>query len=570
MMPVLRISARNARRWQAITLLLTTACLLAGAQTAPLPPAPLAETKSGLYRIAGTVVNEQSGEPLQRVTVAVLADADSHTVESVESDNEGRFTLLRLPAAKYQLTASKRGFRTAFYDEHEEFSTAIVTGPGQDTGRLVFRLTPSSVLHGAVTADGGDPVEGAKVMLFLVPPDRGREAARGRAASERIAQVESATSDDTGAYEFSNLAAGKYLLAVTAQPWYALHLSSNESRSRPGGGVSAALDVAYPVTFFDSTTDEASATPIVLGAGSREEANIVLHPAPALHIFVQVPREQGPPFDLVPPPAMRRSIFGTPISSEAQLNQNPAVSSLAEFTGVAPGHYELQQGNPPRIVDLDAATSQQVGPADGVPTVTVSGTLAVSWGAALPDDVSLVLTSTEDSYRQNQQTTARKGHFRFDSVLPGKWDLQAWGPAGPLPIVSIVANGSTHGGSTLAVGDHSLTIAAAVAQGETRVEGFVRSGAKGIAGAMVVLVPRNRAAFQTLVRRDQSDSDGSFALHDAVPGQYTVVAIEDGWSLDWNRPEVLARFLPKGVEVTVSESSGKTIQLPVPVPAQTP
>ena len=33
-----------------------------------------------------------------------------------------------------------------------------------------------------------------------------------------------------------------------------------------------------------------------------------------------------------------------------------------------------------------------------------------------------------------------------------------------------------------------------------------------------------------LIRRDQSDSDGSFALRDVVPGQYTVVAIQDGWT----------------------------------------
>jgi len=36
-----------------------------------------------------------------------------------------------------------------------------------------------------------------------------------------------------------------------------------------------------------------------------------------------------------------------------------------------------------------------------------------------------------------------------------------------------------------------------------------------------------------LVRRDQSDSDGIFTLHSVVAGQYTVVAISDGWDLEW-------------------------------------
>jgi hypothetical protein len=71
-----------------------------------------------------------------------------------------------------------------------------------------------------------------------------------------------------------------------------------------------------------------------------------------------------------------------------------------------------------------------------------------------------------------------------------------------------------------------------------------------------------------LSRRDQSDSDGSFSLRDVVPGQYTVVAIEDGWELDWAEPQVIARYLPSGIPVTVSDKSGKLVMLSAPVPVQ--
>ena len=85
---------------------------------------------------------------------------------------------------------------------------------------------------------------------------------------------------------------------------------------------------------------------------------------------------------------------------------------------------------------------------------------------------------------------------------------------------------------------------------------------------MVVLVPRNISAFLGLIRRDQSDSDGSFALRDVVPGQYTVVAIQDGWTLDWAQPQVIGSYLPKGVAVTITENSGKLVRLSEPVPVQ--
>jgi len=85
----------------------------------------------------------------------------------------------------------------------------------------------------------------------------------------------------------------------------------------------------------------------------------------------------------------------------------------------------------------------------------------------------------------------------------------------------------------------------------------------------VVLVPRELTALPALARRDQSDSDGSFSLRDVAPGQYTLVAIEDGWELDWAQPEVIARYLRAGIAVTVSDKPGKLQPLAEPVPVQT-
>ena len=66
-------------------------------------------------------------------------------------------------------------------------------------------------------------------------------------------------------------------------------------------------------------------------------------------------------------------------------------------------------------------------------------------------------------------------------------------------------------------------------------------------------IPRNHVA---LFRRDQSDSDGTFSLKPVVPGRYTLLAIQDGWDLEWTDPKVLKPFLPKGTPLQV-EPSGK-------------
>jgi len=505
-----------------------------------------------------------TGEPVRRATVAVLSDPDSQTVASVKSDNEGHFALTRLPAAKYQLTASKRGFRTAFYDEHEEFSSAIVTGPDQDTSGLQFKLTPGAVLRGVVTGDGGDPVEGARVMLFLKP--------KLSRLGARTVQVDAATTDDTGAYEFSNLAAGEYLVAVTAEPWFALHRSGNGAGSGASGGAGekpqsealAALDVAYPVTFFDSTTEEGAATPIALAGGSAETANINMHAAPALRLLVETPRRRD---GSIARPELRQSIFGTQVSAESLGLFDAMRTGSVEFNGVSPGHYELAQGDPPRVVELDATASQQVEASAGTPTVAVTGTVRTASGAPAPNDVNVQMTWLEGTHGQDpMQALARKGRFTFGAAPPGTWAVAAdsAGPGGggrALPVVAIAVDGKAHAGNQVTVNDRPLEMTVTVTQGETKIRGFARKGGKGFAGAMIVLAPKNLASLRALVRRDQSDSDGSFLLQDVAPGDYTVVAIEEGWELDWTRPDVMARYLPGGTAVTVSSQPEKNMAL---------
>jgi hypothetical protein len=519
---------------------------------------PIGKSATGSYRIAGVLINAITGEPVRHATVSVLAEENSHAVESAVSDNDGHFSLERLPAAKYQLTASKRGFRTAFYDEHDEFSSAIVTGADQDTSHLTFRLTPGSVLRGVVSTDGGDPVEGARVLLFQRPRHRG--------PGERTSQADATVTDDTGAYEFSNLGAGEYLLAVVAEPWYAMHGGEGGPRAKTASEVNPALDVAYPVTYFDSTTDEGAATPIVLAGGSREEASVNLHAVPALHLQIATPRKQD---GSIARAELEKTVFGTVVTSESAGFLDSLQSGTVEMSGVAPGHYKLTQGNPARIVDLDVSISEQVDPRAGDAAAAVAGTLRMDSGEPIAEEVNLTLEPFRDGRDQSELVAvANKGRFTFGTVPPGVWTLWAEGGGKMLSVVATSSGGTERAGNILNVRDRLRSVVVTLSQGKTRIEGFGRKDGKGFAGAMVVLAPRDPAAWQSLLRRDQTDSDGSFALRDVAPGQYTVIAVEDGWSLDWSRPEVMARFLPRGTAVTVTDKSGSLTRLSSPVAVQ--
>jgi hypothetical protein len=262
-------------------------------------------------------------------------------------------------------------------------------------------------------------------------------------------------------------------------------------------------------------------------------------------------------------------IFGAQISAESAGFLDALQTGSVEFTGVAPGHYQLTQGDPPRLADLDLAASRPVDANSGAPVFTVAGSLRMTSGVAPPDEVNLRLELTSAARGHDDLAVeAKKGRFKFEMVQPGAWSLAADSGGKVLPVVSVAAGGAAHAGGQLTVRDHALNLQVTLSQGNARVEGFARKDGKGFAGAMVVLVPHETDAWQALTRRDQSDSDGSFSLRDLAPGQYTVVAIEDGWEMDWSRPEVLGRYLRNGTAVTVNDNSGALVHVAGPVTVQ--
>ncbi len=105
--------------------------------------------------------------------------------------------------------------------------------------------------------------------------------------------------------------------------------------------------------------------------------------------------------------------------------------------------------------------------------------------------------------------------------------------------------------------------------GSVTVEGFAKRAGKAAPGAMILLVPENPEANRDRFRRDQSDLDGSFSLAGVIPGGYTIIAIEDGWELNWSEAAVLAGYLKNGKKIAVGDRSSTTTRLSDPVEVQT-
>src|SRR3984893_14009509 len=62
------------------------------------------------YRIAGTLVSKADGRPLARAKVIVRDTKDAKNSQTLITKEDGKFEFNGLPAGKYSLIGSRRGF----------------------------------------------------------------------------------------------------------------------------------------------------------------------------------------------------------------------------------------------------------------------------------------------------------------------------------------------------------------------------------------------------------------------------------------------------------------------------
>lgn len=494
------------------------------------------------YRVNGIVVDAVTGSPVDSAAVSIEPADHSGRPSEVTTGDDGRFVFDDVAAGKYSLSAERRGYPRQAFLQHELFSTAIVAGPELDTGNIVFRLRPECVISGHITDEHSEPVAQAQVVLLRADAGEGEMA---------VSQVSQRQTDDLGGYHFPHLAPGNYYLAVSARPWYAMSagmirnprsasLTPEQERERN------ALNVAYPLTYYPSTDEFTDAEAIVLQAGDRSTADVSLHAVPAL--TVRIPRLLGdtrrnrsqPSLSAILPDGNTLGLSGATYRSR---------NGEMEIMGVAPGHYSLTTWMPGRRRNLNVATQQDVDLSADTELMPPSADALrafsgkVDFGGVACAQCRVVLTNTA-SHRHYTAEISLGGDFAFsDTPLPGTYDIAVYG-ARDVYVRSLAASGATVRGRQLTIpGADAVSLALALANGVGRVDGFARKSGKGLAGAMILLLPENWQQNPSLVRRDQSDSDGSFSLASVVPGNYLLLVLENAWELEWRNPAVLQPFL---------------------------
>ena len=144
------------------------------------------------------------------------------------------------------------------------------------------------------------------------------------------------------------------------------------------------------------------------------------------------------------------------------------------------------------------------------------------------------------------------GEFTFpQGVAAGTYEV-LMSSGDDLFIRSVTATGAKIAGRTLHIsGSDPVKLSIVVGAGTGKIEGIALRDEKPQSGAMILLVPQDPENNLPLFRRDQSDSDGSFTLAPVLPGRYTLLALENGWDLQWGNAAVLKPFLANGETIVV-------------------
>lgn len=537
--------------------------------------APSGQTK---YVISGTVVDSVHGGVLPEIEVSIREAESDSPLRAVVTGDDGRFEFRDLPHGKYGLTAHGHGYAAQSFQEHGAYSTAIVTGEGLQSQGLVFSLKPEASISGSITDDYNEPVSQAQVMLFVT----------GLAGSpDTVFERGQIMSDDAGHYRFGHLPEGKYYVVVSAQPWFARGARGEASQfvrqqqdsedvedsdsevqvtaspTLERAPLPAELNVAYQTTYSPGVTDAAQATPIVVKPGDRATADFHLFAVPAAHL-----RFRG-----APPNPKTQSVF--PSLQEHIFNSTRNLFSVsvdpngvAEFAGIAPGHYVLELpangAASAQEIPLDVAGDMEIGPTKGAePTSTVTGIVRLDNGGS-PGSQGYVRLNNLRSGEDFGGVVSPKGEFKIEGgVRPATYNVTLLNIETYI-VKSIMAAGAKVTGHQVEIpqgGSARLTIV--LTKALARVDGLALSNGKPASQTTIFLVPDDPPHNLSLFRRDQSDSDGTFTLRQVVPGNYTLISIAGGWDLEWTDPSVLKPYLAHGVKVRVDANQKYQLKVDV-------
>ena len=495
------------------------AVLMVVAAIAADPPAPQAagtraaqEAKTGSIR--GRITAAETGRPVRRARVRVLADTKDGFARPVtaNTNSRGEFEVTGLAEGSYFVSASRAGFVAVEYGQRRAGERGLVVSvrPGQSTERIDVALPRAGVIAGHVTDDLGEPYPGVRVDAL---------ALRYRDGKRQPSVAGGTTTDDLGNFRISGLQPGSYYVVATAtETW------RNEKKETVG----------YASTYYPAGgMDQAQ---LVTLAASEQKTDIQMNLQSSLtaRISGRVVRASGEPVAGAGV-SIAYSYPGV-IMTAGMRSVRTAADGSFQIKDVPGGVFSVGSGGDDVILTVNGADIDDVVLTHRTGS-TVSGTIVTDEGAAPPFPVSGVRVLVESSSDKVLPTVrvvqaANDWSFKMQN-LGGPFLFRLTGLPDDWTMATATLNDRNIADEPFDVPTGGKEITGAKIVVTRRVGGVTGTvldeNGRPTAAASVVIFsddPSHWIPYSRFVRATRPGADGRFSLRQLPAGTYRAVALE--------------------------------------------
>jgi hypothetical protein len=544
---------------------------------------------TGTAMVTGTVMTDEAQpRPLRRAVVTINS-SDPVVGRTAITDDAGRFAFVNLPAARYTLFATKRGWvgMSLGAKAPGRPGQTVALAAGQRAA-AAFRLPRPAVITGTVLDQNGVPPANISMRLM-------RYSYIGGAGERRLIPIAASFTgpDERGHYRIYGISPGDYFVSVTTtgrtfNGGFDMHLTTDVDveaaiKAVEDGANAPMIDVpqrsvGLSTIFYPGAASVAQATPITLRAGEeRSGIDFTVQYAGMARVEGTV---AGP--DGMPVTARVSLVVNDPnagaIGIDSIRNAQAGADGHFAFAEVAPGSYVMSAhtslppagpGAPPQILGAVTELDVQSDVVSGL-SLTLQEGLMVSGlirsdGTTPPPDfasvrVTLVpLQNVGVTVSTGGATTQPDGRFALTGVTPGRYRLSVSvpSPQSPWTIRSATVGGQDALDGGVDIRQSFTDAAVTLTDRISELTGKIEAAASDVT---VVLFAANSAYWTGQSRRilsSRAGKDGSFTFKRVPPGDYLMSAVDDAEPGEWYDPSFLQRLAPAAIKVAIAEGEKK-------------
>jgi protocatechuate 3,4-dioxygenase beta subunit len=516
--------------------------------------------------VEGTVINSVSGEPVKKAAVTLSPMRQGTSPYTTITDAAGHFLIDEVDAGRFRLTAYRSGYiEPSSPHGNPKYSDAFTLEKGQKMKEIALNLVPQGVISGRILDEDGDPLGNVAIQCLSIVYDRGKRRLEGNG---------SINTNELGEFRLPGLSAGKYIVSATAQ--------SNEMRQRvherPLHSGRAPVEEAYVTTYYPSTINPGSASPIMVSAGTQVSGiNITLTRIQTLsvkgHVSTGAPSRHA-----------YMSLFSRENTQARFAEMDGTVDPNGNFqlTRVVPGSYILLASDTVESVEgkrYSARMPLEVHDAniEGIelelePPAEIQGRLVVEDNGDLKSKPFRLLLQSrgvnghatwlhllDESTFQVEEIGYERPYDVLPSRLPGDFYVKSI----RLGERDVLETGFDFTPGTKDV----LTLVLNPNGGQ--IEGSVQNAKdEPAAGAKVTLIPdADHRSYSRYYKTADTDQNGHFSIKGVAPGEYKIYAWEDIEDGAYEDPDFVTPHESDGQSVSIKEKAHETVQLKV-IPAE--